>query len=279
MTSIWCHCGLAALLMSSEEFVPHGHIDQFQNGRHNLRVVGSLQQKLHRKSRALPKTTCPAMSKACGDPVTAGSSGLSAIVKQMGQRTWRRHRDSDITHMWCASHDVKKSNTFKWWASDGQGQFQAQWQDLVVSCLQQKSAAWKMALQPPKHSPEVVKGQQIVWYQMFVRTWRNYTETMQGSLWVKDCFSQMRFGDARQTLDVHLSKSWIVVLQFRMESKWNKSGDEAKTSAAFFSALVFAAAAWKARSERAPELKHGLGMPSCLNVSKCPNVSILCILQ
>jgi len=76
--------------MSSEEFVPHGHIDQFQNGRHNLRVVGSLQQKLHRKSRALPKTTCP---------VTAGSSGLSAIVKQMGQRTWRRHRDSDITHM------------------------------------------------------------------------------------------------------------------------------------------------------------------------------------
>ena len=170
MTCIWCHCGLAALLMSSEEFIPHGHIDQFQNGRHNLRIVGSLQQKLHRKSRALPKTTCP---------VTAGSSGLSAIVKQMGQRTWRRHRDSDITHMWCASHDVKKSNTFKWWASDGQGQFQAQWQDLVVSCLQQKSAAWKMALQPPKHSPEVVKGQQIVWYQMFVRTWRNYTETIQ----------------------------------------------------------------------------------------------------
>ena len=210
MTSIWCHCGLEALLMSSEEFVPHGHIDQFQNGRHNLRVVGSLQQKFcHRKSRALPKTTCPVMSKACGDPVTAGSSGLSAIVKQMGQRTWRRHRDSDITHMWCASHDVKKSNTFKWWASDGQGQFQAQWQDLVVSCLQQKSAAWKMALQPPKHSPEVVKVQQIVWYQMFVRTWRNYTETMQGSLWVKDCFSQMRFGDARQTLDVHLSKSWF----------------------------------------------------------------------
>ena len=109
--------------------------------------------------------------------------------------------------------------------------------------------------------------------------YRNYTETMQGSLWVKDCFSQMRFGDARQTLDVHLSKSWIVVSQFRMESKWNKSGDEAKTSAAFFSALVFAAAAWKARSERAPELKHGLGMPSCLNVSKCPKVSILCILQ
>lgn len=180
MTSIWCHCGLEALLMSSEEFVPHGHIDQFQNGRHNLRVVGSLQQKFcHRKSRALPKTTCPVMSKACGDPVTAGSSGLSAIVKQMGQRTWRRHRDSDITHMWCASHDVKKSNTFKWWASDGQGQFQAQWQDLVVSCLQQKSAAWKMALQPPKHSPEVVKVQQIVWYQMFVRTWRNYTETIQ----------------------------------------------------------------------------------------------------
>ena len=167
----------------------------------------------------------------------------------------------------------------KWWARAISGtvaRSRGQLPATEVSCLEDGSSAteaftWSGQRSTNRLVPNVRQDMEELY--------RNYTETMQGSLWVKDCFSQMRFGDARQTLDVHLSKSWIVVSQFRMESKWNKSGDEAKTSAAFFSALVFAAAAWKARSERAPELKHGLGMPSCLNVSKCPNVSILCILQ
>ena len=193
--------------------------------------------------------------------------------------TGHRESDGQRTNVRCSCCEDVTAQTrslHRWW----QWQFQAwqDWQDLMFSACHRSQllgrwlfSHWSIHLKWSK----VNKSFGSSWYPEQVRQEMqklcvNYTWTVQklcrGRSESRTAF--LKWVKWESVMPARLSMS----ISANRDFVWNQNATnqvEAKAPAAFFSALVFAAAVWKARSERAPQLKHGFWMPSFLNVSKC----------